>query len=75
MRIDACKKWLSELSPSSPYYVDCMEDSTRLAFASLPERVYVIGEDAKVVVKGGEGPFGYDLEVVREYLDNKSGQK
>ena len=47
-----------------------MDDRANLAFAALPERLYVI-LDGKVVLQGGLGPFNYNIEEVEQFLENR----
>ena len=53
-----------------PILVDAMDDRANLAFAALPERLYVI-LDGKVVLQGGLGPFNYNIEEVEHFLENR----
>lgn len=42
-----------------------MDDSTSFAYASFPDRLYLVGKDGKVAYAGGKGPRGFvpdDLE-------------
>jgi len=47
--------------------VDPMDDRANLAFAALPERLYVVRE-GRVVFEGGMGPFDYKIGKVEEFL-------
>jgi len=52
-----------------PLAVDDISNPAEQAFAAWPERLYVIGEDGKIVYKGGLGPFDYKPEEVRAWLE------
>lgn len=52
-----------------PLAVDTMDNAAEQAFAAWPERLYVIGEDGKIVYQGGLGPFDYKPEEVRAWLE------
>ena len=40
-------------------YVDEMDDAVMIAYAAWPERLYLVGQDRRVVYAGGLGPFGF----------------
>jgi hypothetical protein len=40
-------------------YVDEMDDAVNKAYAAWPTRLYLIGEDGRVVYHGGLGPFDF----------------
>ncbi len=56
-----------------PTLIDDMENSTDLAYAALPDRLYFIGVDGNIVYKSGQGPFGFRPEeldaAISGYLD------
>jgi len=51
----------------SPILVDPMDDRANLAYAALPERLYVI-LDGQVVYQGGLGPSDYKIGEVEQLL-------
>lgn len=72
-RQNAALKLKSKAGPfleGCPILVNAMDDRANLAFAALPERIYVI-VDGKVVLQGGLGPFNYNIEEVEHFLENK----
>lgn len=42
-----------------PLLVDDVDDRVGRAYSGMPDRLYVIDRDGKVVYKGGRGPFGF----------------
>lgn len=40
-------------------YVDEMDDPVSKAYAAKPTRLYLVGQDGKVVYAGGLGPYGF----------------
>jgi len=50
-------------------YVDEMDDAVAEAYASLPERLYLVGIDGQVVYAGGRGPFGFKPAKLKEAID------
>jgi hypothetical protein len=52
-----------------PVLVDDMDDTVSNAFAAWPERVFVIGGDARIASVGGPGPFEFDPDAAYALLD------
>lgn len=61
------------LDLSIPTVVDDMENSTDVAYSALPDRLYLIGTDGKIVYRSGPGPMGFkpdELEAaIAGYVD------
>jgi len=69
-RLSAAQTLKDEAGPhlsKCPILVDPMDDRANIAFAALPERLYVI-LDGNVVYEGGIGPFDYNLEEMEAFL-------
>eukprot|EP00092_Neocalanus_flemingeri_P106243 GFUD01136309.1.p1 GENE.GFUD01136309.1~~GFUD01136309.1.p1 ORF type:complete len:124 (+),score=35.38 GFUD01136309.1:162-533(+) len=56
-----------EFLKDCPILVDQMDDRANLAYAALPERLYVV-QDGKISFEGGAGPFHYSIEEVEKFL-------
>ena len=69
-RLSVARDWIADLQPSIPYVVDPIEDTARLAFAAVPERLYIL-EAGEVKYQGGQGPFGYHPEEVESWLQQR----
>jgi type I thyroxine 5'-deiodinase len=58
-----------------PMVIDDMENNTDLAYAALPDRLYVIGRDGRIAYKSGPGPFGFRSDefeaAIIAYLDQE----
>ena len=48
-----------------------MDNKAGTAYAAMPERLYVV-LDGKIVYEGDQGPFGYRLEEVEQFLETRS---
>lgn len=48
--------------------VDTMDDKATKAYGAFPERLSIIRQ-GKIVYEGGMGPYNYDLEEVRGWLE------
>jgi len=60
---------LAEQVPNIPVYTDLMDNHVNRAFGAMPERLFIL-LDNKVVYAGGMGPFFYNLDDVKTWLDN-----
>ena len=43
-----------------PVFVDTIDDRVSTMYTAKPTRIYLIGEDGRVVYNPGIGPFGYN---------------
>jgi Iodothyronine deiodinase len=59
-RFTAAREGVARLGLTLPVLVDDMDDAVSEAFAAWPERIYVVGSDARIVFAGGPGPFEFD---------------
>ena len=60
---------LEEKKLGCPIVLDPMTDVAALAYGAHPERLYII-QDSVIKFVGGIGPFQYDPQKVREWLDH-----
>ena len=51
--------------------VDDVDNCTANAYGARPERLYIIQND-RIVLQGGTGPFGYNIDEIRDFLQNHS---
>jgi len=69
-RIEAAKtlkEKAGKILEGCPILVDPMDDRTNLAYAALPERLYVV-QSGKITFEGGVGPHDYSIEEVDAFL-------
>ena len=57
-----------------PMLPDDMRNSTDLAYAALPERLYVVGTNGTVVYKSAPGPFGFDVSGWEQAISGLAGR-
>ena len=50
-------------------YVDEMDDAVAESYASLPDRLYLVGLDGRVAYAGGRGPFGFKPAQLKKAMD------
>ena len=60
------------LKLSIPTLLDDMTDEVDLKYAALPDRLYLIGADGRIVYRSETGPWGFKPdeleEAIKEYL-------
>jgi alkylhydroperoxidase family enzyme len=67
-RKDVAARCCSTLQMTMPLLVDTLDDRVGHAYSSMPDRLYVIGRDGRVVYKGGRGPFGFKVGEMEQAL-------
>jgi hypothetical protein len=68
------------LHATIPLVVDGLDDRVGHLYSGMPDRLYLIGRDGRVVYKSGRGPFGFkpgELEqsIIMHLLDLQSTPK
>jgi hypothetical protein len=51
-----------------PLVVDDMNDRVGHLYSGMPDRLYVLDGDGRVVYKGGRGPFGFKVPEMEQSL-------
>src|SRR5262245_58564671 len=83
-RVDVAGKCCSALKMTMPLLIDEMDDRVGHAYSGMPDRLYVIGRDGRVVYKGGRGPFGFNsgemeqalvMTLLHDSLENPSARQ
>ena len=63
----AIAKILEERANGIPLIVDGMSNEANVAYGAVPERLYII-QSGRVVYQGGQGPVGYKVNEVNDWL-------
>jgi hypothetical protein len=58
-RDGVARKCCASLGITMPLVVDELDDRVGHMYSGMPDRLYVIDREGKVVYKGGRGPFGF----------------
>ena len=58
----------NHLQLSVPMLVDTLDDTVGSTYSGMPNRLYLIDEDGKVVFKNGRGPFGFHPRQLEQSL-------
>ena len=59
----------SALALTMPCVVDDMHNTADEAYAAWPERLFVVDADGNIAYAGGQGPFGFDPDEVRAWIE------
>ena len=51
-----------------PVLVDDMRDTVSKAYAADPDRLFIVGADAKIAFSGDRGPRGFDVDAMEKAL-------
>lgn len=50
-------------------YVDEMDDAVMCAYAALPDRLFLVGLDGRIVFAGKQGPLGFRPALLKKEMD------
>ncbi len=63
-RRNVAKDFVEEFKLPFPSLLDTMDDTTGLAYAAHPDRMYLVGKDGLVAWAGEKGPKGFSAELL-----------
>lgn len=58
-RLDVAKTMCSTMEISIPTLIDGIDNKVGNDYAGMPDRLYLVGRNGRVVYKGARGPFGF----------------
>ena len=67
-RKDVAARCCSTLKMTMPLLVDTLDDRVGHAYSGMPDRLYVLDAEGRVVYKGGRGPFGFKVGEMEQAL-------
>ncbi len=67
-REQVATKCSAALEMTMPLLVDELDDRVGHAYSGMPDRLYVISRDGRVVYKGGRGPFWFNPAEMEQSL-------
>jgi hypothetical protein len=68
---DAC---VLHLNLSIPTLIDDMSNTVDQAYAALPDRLYLIGADGRIVYKSAPGPWGFKPDELEDAITGLSAR-
>ena len=67
-RTAVAKTCCTSLGITMPMVVDDMDDRVGHLYSGMPDRLYVLDADGRVIYKGGRGPFGFKVGEMEQAL-------
>jgi type I thyroxine 5'-deiodinase len=61
-RTEIARACVLHLNFAMPMLLDEMSNAVDIAYAALPERLYVIDRDGRIAWRSGPGPWGFDVD-------------
>lgn len=71
-RLKNLEKCVSLLQMTMPALIDSDDNVVNRAYAGWPDRLYIVGQDGKVVYKGGPGPSGFKTSELALWLQQNA---
>jgi hypothetical protein len=69
-RVEVAHACALRLELSIPTLIDNMENSTDQKYFALPDRLYLVGSDGRIVYRGAPGPFGFIATELESAIEN-----
>jgi hypothetical protein len=57
------------LDLTTPILIDDLENSTDRKYYALPDRLYLVGRDGRIVYRGMPGPFGFIVAELEQAIE------
>ena len=54
-----------------PMAVDRLDNAVASTYGGWPDRLYLIGRDARIAFQGGEGPFGFKPDELEAAIERE----
>jgi len=75
-RREVAVKFLDDMELGDmPALLDNIDNKTSQDYASLPDRLYLIGKDGKIAYAGDKGPRGFKPDELQQAIDDELGGK
>ena len=70
-RRKVAKDFLKTAKLEVPALLDGIDDAAATAYASLPDRMYLVGRDGKIAYAGGKGPRGFKPDELADAIEKE----
>ncbi len=67
-RMEVAQTCQQHLDLDLPFLVDTIDDKVGTAYSGMPNRLYLIDHDGRIVFKNGRGPFGFHPRQLEQAL-------
>jgi Iodothyronine deiodinase len=73
-RTETASACVRNLGIRIPALLDGIDNRTERAYTAWPDRLYLIGRNARVVFKTEPGPYGFSSHALEEVLRTEAGE-
>ena len=70
-RREVAVNFVADMGLKIPALLDGVDDAVGKAYASHPDRLYLIGSDGRIAFAGERGPFGFEPFLLREAIEDE----
>lgn len=56
-----------------PALIDDMDDAVNTAYEGWPDRLYLVGKDGRIAMRGDRGPFGFKPDLLEDAIRQELG--
>ena len=70
-RREVAAKFVADMNLKLPALLDGVDDAVGRAYASHPDRLYLIGKDGLIAYAGDRGPFGFKPGELRDAIEDE----
>ena len=74
-RREVAQNFLTEMGLEMPALLDNIDNKTAQDYASLPDRMYLVGKNGKITYAGERGPFGFKPDELADAIESEVGGK
>ena len=72
-RMDLARTFVDRMQVETETLVDDIRNTAAACYAAWPERIYVINRAGRIIYKGGIGPFYFEPDDLRRFLEKMDG--
>lgn len=69
-RQELAKTFVDRMGVETDTLVDDIRNTALACYAAWPERIYIVDRDGRILYKGGIGPFYFEPDELREFLES-----
>lgn len=70
-RADVAEACAIRLELKMPMLLDRLSNEVDIAYAALPDRLYVIDREGKVAYRSEQGPWGFDVDAFEKAIQQQ----
>ena len=67
-RLSVAKDFVADIEMTIPTLLDKIDNKTATDYASIPDRLYLVGKDGRIAWAGDKGPKGFDTNQLEKEI-------